>query len=126
MWPVDHQDSSHEASKDNEMICMLCNEKMKAKCSTAARHQDRKYANSKTFTQGKRMCIIKVFESNQKRQQAIIRRAIKPQPLTRLAPFKLAFVINNRKMPFNSCQAFIEFASNADLNSHVFFPNAFK
>ena len=102
------------------MICILCNEKMKAKCSTAARHQDRKHANSKTFTQGKRLRIIKLFESNQKKQQATLKRAIEPQYLAKLAPYKLAFVISKHRMPFNSSQAFIEFATSADPNSHVF------
>ena len=122
MWPVDHP---LDSTQDDEMICMLCCEVMKAKCSTAARHQDRKHANSKTFTRGKRLRIIKLFESNRKKQQATMKRAVEPQYFTKLAPFKLAFVINKHKMPFSSCQAFIEFAANADPNSCVF-PNVFK
>ena len=77
MWPAtaDHPTARAGAQDDDEMVCMLCNEKMNAKCSTAARHQDRKHANSKTFTQGKRLRVIKLFESNWKKQQTTMMRA---------------------------------------------------
>ena len=94
MWPVDHP---LDSTGDNEMICMLCSKVMKAKCSTAARHQDRKHANSKTFTRGKQLRIIKLFESNRKKQQAAIKCAVEPQYFTKLAPFKLALSLTNTK-----------------------------
>ena len=47
-------------------------------------------------------------------------RATEPQHLAKVAPYKLAFVINKHKLPFSSCRAFIEFASNTDPNSSVF------
>ena len=45
---------------------------------------------------------------------------MEPNQLVKLAPYRLAFVINKHKMPFSSCSAFIEFASSAHPNSFVF------
>ena len=36
---------------DDEMMCLLCNERMKAKCSTAIRHIERKHPKSKDFSE---------------------------------------------------------------------------
>ena len=63
---------------------------------------------------------MKKAESSLSRQQATIRKATRPSELVKLAPYKLAFIINKRKFPFNSCSAFAEFAANADPESVVF------
>ena len=94
---------------------------MKAKCSTASRHQERKHPHSKTFTEDKKARILKLFECNLSKQQTTMRHAMEPNQLVKLAPYKLAFILNKHKMPFNSCSAFVEFASCADPNS-VFRP----
>ena len=46
--------------------------------------------------------------------------ATKPNDMVKLAPYKLAFVISKQKMPFSSCEAFMEFARSADPASTVF------
>ena len=38
----------------------------------------------------------------------------KPNEMVKPAPDKLAFVISKHKMPFTSCEAFMEFAKSAD------------
>jgi hypothetical protein len=119
MWPAEDL-SRVESGEDEEMICVICSERMKAKCSTANRHQERKHPRSKTFTEDKRVRILKQFESSFSRQQATMRRAMEPNQLVKLAPYKLAFILNKHKMPFSSCSAFVEFASSADPNSVVF------
>ena len=43
---------SSKDTVDDEMVCVLCNERMKVKCSTVNRHQERKYPKSKVFSEG--------------------------------------------------------------------------
>ena len=45
---------------------------------------------------------------------------MKPDEMVKLAPYKLAFVISKHKMPFSSCEAFMEFARNTDPSSLFF------
>ena len=54
------------------------------------------------------------------KQKSTIAVALQPNPLVQIAPYKLAFVIGKHKMPFSSCDAFLEFARNCDPNSFVF------
>ena len=54
------------------------------------------------------------------KQRSTLTAAIEPDALIKLAPYKLAFVIGKHKMPFSSCNAFLEFAKCADPNSSVF------
>ena len=105
---------------DDEMVCVLCNERMKAKCSTANRHQERKHPQSKTFSQSKRLRILAQYEKSCLKQQATMKCSMEPNQLLELAPYKLAFIINKHKMPLNSSTAFVEFATLADPNSAVF------
>ena len=46
--------------------------------------------------------------------------ATKPNEMVKLAPYKVAFVISKHKMPFTSCEAFMEFAKSADPASVIF------
>ena len=65
MWPA-HSLSSSRSSEDivyEEMVCILCNVKMKAKCSTANCHQERKHPKSKLSTSGKRSRVAVHYES---------------------------------------------------------------
>lgn len=118
MWPAASSCSSEH--NDDEMICVLCNERMKAKSSTANRHVERKHAQSKLFSEGKRSRILALYKSNLSRQQDTMRHAMEPNQLLKLAPFKLAFIINKHKMPFSTSPVFVEFAALADPNSVVF------
>ena len=106
--------------EDDEMICVLCQERMKAKCSTATRHLERKHPSSKTFTDNKKARLVRHFENTTLKQQATMVQAMEPNELVKLAPYKLAFVINKHKMSFSSCSAFVEFATSADPKSPVF------
>ena len=72
VWPAGEK----RATEDDEMICVLCNERMKAKCSTANRHQVRKHPHSKTFSEDKKARFLKQFQSNLTKQQATMRHAI--------------------------------------------------
>ena len=89
----------------DEMVCIQCQEKMKAKSSTALRHVGRKHPTMASFSHEKE----KASASLQK-----------PDKLTILAPYKLAFILGKHEMPFSSCSAFLEFARFADPNSVVF------
>ena len=97
MWPAVSSCSS-EDTVDNEMVCVLCNERMKAKCSTANHHQERKHPKSKVFSEGKRSWILALYESNLLRQQTTMTHAMEPNQLLKLTPFKLTFIINKHKM----------------------------
>ena len=50
----------------------------------------------------------------------MLKKAITPNQLRLIAPYKLAFTIAKHKMPFSSCEAFIAFARAADPESVVF------
>ena len=119
MWPEKGaRDGS--CNEETDMICIQCQERMKAKSSTAAHHIDRKHLSSKSFSLGKKERLVKQFERMYTKQTSIISAALKPDELVKLAPYKLAFVIAKSKMPFSSCHAFVEFARAADPNSVVF------
>ena len=118
-WPVSSSAHSGE-DVDDEMVCVLCNERMKAKCSTAIRHQERKHPKTKAFSESKRSRILAHYESSFLKQQATMRHSMEPNQLLKLAPYKLAFIINKHKMPFSSSPVFVEFAALADPNSAVF------
>ena len=119
MWPA--CSSSHSGEDvDDEMVCVLCNERMKAKSSTANRHQERKHPKSKAFSEGKRSRILAHYESNILKQQATMKQSMEPNQLVKLSSYKLAFILNKHKMPFSSSTAFVEFATLADPNSVVF------
>ena len=117
------------------MVCVLCNERMKAKSSTANRHQERKHPKSKAFSEGKRSRILAHYESNILKQQATMKLSMEPNQLVKLLSYKLASIlnslgpiatfvansiINKHNMPFSSSTAFVEFATLADPNSVVF------
>ncbi len=40
MWPAEDV-ARVETGKDEDIICVICSKRMKAKCSTANRHQER-------------------------------------------------------------------------------------
>ena len=119
MWPAASSHSS-EDTVDDKMVGVLCNERIKAKCSIGNQHQERKHPKSKVFSEGKRLRILGFYESNLSRQQTTMRHAMEPNQLLKLAPFKLVFIINKHKMPFSTSPAFVEFAALADPNSVVF------
>ena len=96
-------------SCDEEMICIQCQERMKAKSSTATRHIERKHPTMAYFSQEKKIKLLRP-ESRLRSQQSAMAIAIKPDEMVKLAPYKLAFVISKHNMPFSSCEAFMEFA----------------
>lgn len=115
MWPIKGADSHPCVS---EMICIQCQEKLKAKSSTA-RHIQRKHTASMSFSKEKKERLIGQFESMYKKQKETMFKALEPSVLAKVAPYKLAFTIAKHKMPFSSCGAFVEFAKAADPNSSV-------
>ena len=102
------------------MVCIQCQEKMKAKSSTASRHVGRKHSTMASFSHEKKKRLVHLYKSQIKNQQAVLQSALNSDELTILAPYKLAFVLGKHKMPFSSCSAFLEFARFADPNSVVF------
>ena len=100
----------------DEMVCIQCQEKMKAKSSTASRHLGRKHPTMASFSHEKKKRLVHLYKSQIKNQQAL-----NSDELTILAPYKLAFVLGKHKMPFSSCSGFLEFARFADPNSVLFF-----
>ena len=118
MWP--HQRPGETEEEVSEMICILCQERMKAKSSTAVRHLERKHATSKSLSIDKKQRLVKQFQCVLSRQRKSMSTALQPDQLTKIAPYKLAFVIGKHKMPFSSCEAFLEFSRSADPNSPVF------
>ena len=58
--------------------------------------------------------------SNLSRQQSLMKKAMSPNEMNRLAPYKLAFTLAKNKLPFSACEAFVSFAKAADPESLVF------
>ena len=114
------QTSDSSAKNCEEMICVQCQETMKAKSSTATRHVERKHPTMATFSLEKKKKLLRLFESRLRGQQSTMAIAMKPDEMVKLASYKLAFVISKHKMPFSSCEASMEFARSADPNSSVF------
>ena len=104
------QTSDSSARNCEEMLCVQCQERMKAKSSTAKRHVERKHPTMATFSQEKKRKLLKLCESSLRSQQSTMAIAMKPDQIVKLAPYKLAFVISKHKMPFSSCEAFMGFA----------------
>lgn len=103
-----------------EMVCIQCEEKMKAKTSTASRHISHKHPTTSSFSQEKRKRLLNLYENQKKSQHAILQSAFTSDELTVLAPYKLAFLLGKHKMPFSSCSVFVNFAKCADPKSVVF------
>ena len=102
------------------MMCIHCQEKMKAKSNTAKRHLQRKHPSSLTFFTEKRERLIRQFEHMYSKQRSTLTAALEPDKLVKLAPYKLAFVLGKHKLPYSCCESFIEFARAADPTSSVF------
>ena len=115
------QTSDLSARNSEEMLCIQCQERMKAKSSTATRYVERKHPTTAIFSQEKRRKLLRLFESRLRSQQSTLATAVRPDEMVKLAPYKLAFVISKHKMPFSSCEAFMEFARSADPSSLFFF-----
>ena len=60
------------------------------------------------------------YLSDMKKGQDQVQQFLGPQDMITTAPYKLAYTIAKHKMPFSSCDAFIEFAKAADPDSVVF------
>ena len=114
------EDSEGKGVESEYMVYIQCQERLKAKSSTAVCHIERRHPGSKLFSLAKKQRLIKHFETMYSKQVSVLRSACEPEELVKLAPYKLAFVIAKLKMPFSSCHAFVEFARAADPNSSVF------
>ena len=60
------------------------------------------------------------YHSDMKKGRDRVQQFLGPQDLIKTAPYKLAYTITKHKMPFSSCDAFIEYAKAADPDSVVF------
>ena len=60
-----------------------------------------------------------LFEGQLMDQQSAMGSATMPNDMVKLAPYKLAFVISKHKMPFTSCDEFMEFSRSVDPASTV-------
>ena len=52
------------SSCDDEMICILCQKQMKAKCSTGLRRMTRKHPMAKSFTDTKKKHLLRQHEQS--------------------------------------------------------------
>ena len=117
MWPVKSSSEEAGTAKADEtdmMMCIHCQEKMKAKSSTAKCHLERKHPSSLTFSMEKRERLIRQFEHMYSKQKTTLTTALEPDKLVKLAPYKLVFVLGKHKLPYSCCESFIEFARAAD------------
>jgi len=103
------------------MQCIVCGMILKSfKTSTIKRHIQRRHKESLKFSEHKRTFLTKKFEDERKEQQKFMAKALLPDQVVSLAPYKLAYTIAKYKMPFNKCEPMVEFAKCADPQSKVF------
>ena len=57
------------SSCDDEIICILCQKQMKAKCSTGLRHLTLKHPMAKSFTDPKKKQLLRQYEQSLVKQQ---------------------------------------------------------
>lgn len=121
MWPVKGPGKQVGADpEESEMICIHCQELMKAKSSTAKRHLQRKHPFSISFSTEKKERLVRQFERMYSKQKSTMVAALEPEIMVKLAPYKLAFVLGKHKLSFSSCESFLEFARAADPSSIIF------
>ena len=118
---MDHVCREEHREKVEFMVCMLCEEQLTCiKLDTIKKHHFRKHQNLESYTDArKRATTMKYAKDKQKRQESM-RKTMQPSQLVKLAPYKLALIIGQRKMPLSHSSAFIEFACVADPGSEIF------
>ena len=112
MWPNESEDF---------MTCVVCSEKLTSfKVSTITRHIERKHKTSMHYAPAKKQWLVSSFQKSLAKQQLVLRKAITPNEMRKMALYKLALTLAKHKMPFSACEAFITFAKAADPDSIVF------
>lgn len=71
-------------------------------------------------SESKKAFLIRKFDSEKSKQKECMDKALIPNKAVAAAPYKLAFMITKHKMPFNKCEAIVDFARSADPESPVF------
>lgn len=103
------------------MQCIVCSTVLKSlKTSTIKRHIQRHHKESLCYPEHKKSFLIAKFDAEKKKQQNFMVKALTPNQAVALAPYVLAYTITKYKMPFNKCEAMVEFAKCADPQSKVF------
>ena len=103
------------------MICMLCEQQFKCiKLDTIKKHVSRRHANLDSYTDGRKRAIERKYTRDRLQRQESLQRLTRPSKSLPLAPYKLALIIGQNKMPLSHSLAFVEFASAADTSSDVF------
>ena len=62
MWPVESIGGSDTGDFVTEMICVQCQERLKAKSSTATRHIECKHHSSLSFSKERKQRLVKQFQ----------------------------------------------------------------
>ena len=93
---------------------------MLLKLSTIKCHIQRGHKDSFAFAKSRKTFLIQKFERERERQKSLMVKALIPDQAVAVAPYKLAFTLGKYKMPFNKCDAMVEFAQSADSQSKVF------
>ena len=105
-----------------KLVCLLCRQKLsQVKKDNARKHMIRAHNDSvDSMTLDAKMKLKEKYLSDMKKGQDQVQQFLGPQDMIATAPYKLAYTIAKHKMPFSSCDAFIEFAKAADPDSVVF------
>ena len=72
------------------------------------------------YAPAKKQWLVGSFQKSLAKQQLVLRKAITPNEMRKMALYKLALTLAKHKMPFSACEAFITFNKAADPDSIVF------
>lgn len=105
-----------------KLVCLICGQKLsQIKKDNARKHMLRNHKDAvEKMTIDTKKKLKEKYITDMKKGQEQVQQFLGPQNLIQTAPYKLAYTIAKHKMPFSSCDAFLEFAKAADPESVVF------
>ena len=110
-----------QGEKSEFMNCMLCEQQLTCiKLDTIKKHISRKHQDLSLYSDARKRAIISKYTKDKVKQRDSLLKMIQPSKLVTLAPYKLALIIGQRKIPLSHSTAFIDFACAAHPNSEIF------
>ncbi|XP_062507777.1 uncharacterized protein LOC134184170 [Corticium candelabrum] len=108
------------------MTCMICwqtfdcSGNSSPRLDTIKKHHKRKHDELRGYDVSRKKLIIRKYVKEKEESQNEMTKLTTPDWLSKVAPYKMAFIIGQYKRPFSDCQMLMEFAMSADPNSPVF------
>ena len=98
-----------EDNKKPMMRCMICWQSFdcsgrgRARLDTIKKHHKRKHRDLDAFTDERKKLVTRKYTKQMEEAQKEMQKLTHPDWLAKVAPYKLAFVIGQRKKPLSDC-----------------------